>query len=80
MHQQTLVATGIALLATLPAAQAGMYTKNSPVLQVDGKTYDRLIAQSNHTSVGEPAPDTELPLMDSRCSSSTRRGAVTART
>jgi protein disulfide-isomerase A6 len=29
----------------------GIYTKNSPVLQVNAKSYDRLIAQSNHTSV-----------------------------
>ena len=29
----------------------GIYTKNSPVLQVNSKTYDSLIAQSNHTSV-----------------------------
>jgi len=28
-----------------------VYTKNSPVLQVSAKTYDSLIAQSNHTSV-----------------------------
>ncbi|EXJ78069.1 hypothetical protein A1O3_09230 [Capronia epimyces CBS 606.96] len=30
-----------------------MYTKNSPVLQVTAKTYDSLIAQSNHTSIVE---------------------------
>ncbi|KAI0397422.1 thioredoxin-domain-containing protein [Xylariaceae sp. FL0594] len=45
--------TAVALLATLPTAQAGLYTKNSPVLQVDAKNYDRLIAKSNHTSVVE---------------------------
>jgi hypothetical protein len=28
-----------------------IYTKNSPVLQVDSKSYDSLIARSNHTSV-----------------------------
>jgi protein disulfide-isomerase A6 len=51
MHQQTLLATLAASLAALPFAQAGMYSKSSPVLQLDGKSYDRLIAQSNHTSV-----------------------------
>ncbi|KAL7929625.1 hypothetical protein V8C35DRAFT_314815 [Trichoderma chlorosporum] len=53
MHQQTLLATLSAVLATLPVAQAGFYTKNSPVLQVDAKSYDRLIAKSNHTSIVE---------------------------
>lgn len=28
-----------------------MYTKSSPVLQVTGKDYERLIAKSNHTTV-----------------------------
>jgi protein disulfide-isomerase A6 len=39
------------LLGALPVKADGLYTKNSPVLQVDSKTYDRLIAKSNHTSV-----------------------------
>ena len=30
----------------------GLYTKQSPVLQVTGKTYDKLIAQSPLLSVG----------------------------
>ena len=51
MHHCGLLATGVALLAALPSVQAGMYTKNTPVLQVDAKSYDRLIAKSNHTSV-----------------------------
>ena len=29
----------------------GIYNKNSPVVQVNAKSYDLLIAQSNHTSV-----------------------------
>ncbi|UKZ80332.1 hypothetical protein TrVFT333_008090 [Trichoderma virens FT-333] len=53
MHQQTLLATLSAVLAALPVAQAGLYTQNSPVLQVDAKSYDRLIAKSNHTSIVE---------------------------
>lgn len=40
-------------LAALPAAQAGLYTKNSPVLQLNAATYDRLISQSNYTSIVE---------------------------
>ncbi|KAI1816848.1 thioredoxin-domain-containing protein [Poronia punctata] len=44
----------VAFLSALPGAQAGgLYTKSSPVLQVDAKSYDRLIAQSNHTSIIE---------------------------
>jgi protein disulfide-isomerase A6 len=43
-----------AALALLPAgASAGMYPKNSPVLQVDAKSFDRLIAKSNYTSIVE---------------------------
>ena len=44
----------LGLLAALLAVvrSDGIYTKNSPVLQVDAKSYDALIAQSNHTSVG----------------------------
>ncbi|TFB05110.1 Putative protein disulfide-isomerase [Trichoderma ghanense] len=53
MHQQTLLATLAASLAALPFAQAGFYSKNSPVLQVDAKSYDRLITNSNHTSIVE---------------------------
>jgi protein disulfide-isomerase A6 len=51
MHHPTLCAAALALLAALPGAQAGLYTKKSPVLQVDAKDYDRLIAKSNYTSV-----------------------------
>lgn len=43
----------VPLLALLALVFAdGIYTKNSPVLQVTSKTYEGLIAQSNHTSVG----------------------------
>jgi protein disulfide-isomerase A6 len=41
----------VSLLAALPANADGLYTKKSPVLQVDAKNYDRLIAKSNYTSV-----------------------------
>lgn len=45
----------LALLAVAYPAMSGadaIYTKNTPVLQVNSKNYDSLIAQSNHTSVG----------------------------
>ncbi|KAL9093954.1 MAG: hypothetical protein Q9165_003877 [Trypethelium subeluteriae] len=41
------------LLLLAPASASGLYTKGSPVLQVDGKSYDKLIARSNHTSIVE---------------------------
>lgn len=45
-----------ALLAAVPSVHA-MYTSNSPVLQVNAKTYHTLIAKSNHTSVRcSPSP------------------------
>ena len=52
VHTSTIAVTVAALLAALPVhVQAGLYSKSSPVLQIDGKSYDRLIAQSNYTSV-----------------------------
>ena len=56
VHASAVVSTAAAaalLLAALPfGAQAqAMYSKNSPVVQVTGRTYDKLIAQSNYTSV-----------------------------
>ncbi|PHH93050.1 hypothetical protein CDD83_1752 [Cordyceps sp. RAO-2017] len=53
-HPATFGAALTAVLAALPAAQAGgIYTKNSPVLQVDARSYGKLIAKSNHTSIVE---------------------------
>ncbi|KAI1076202.1 thioredoxin-domain-containing protein [Whalleya microplaca] len=43
----------VAFLSALPTAHAGLYPKNSPVVQVNAKNYDQLIARSNHTSVVE---------------------------
>lgn len=44
----------VTLLATLGLVAAdGMYSAKSPVLQINAKNYDSLIAQSNHTSVGQ---------------------------
>jgi protein disulfide-isomerase A6 len=53
MHHPTLCAVAVGILSALPGAQAGLYTKKSPVLQVDAKDYDRLIAKSNQTSIIE---------------------------
>jgi protein disulfide-isomerase A6 len=52
VYAKSVAAAAAALLLALPVSGQGMYTKSSPVLQVDAKNYDRLIAQSNHTSVG----------------------------
>ncbi|CAG8298059.1 unnamed protein product [Penicillium salamii] len=41
------------LLTALPVNADGIYPKNSPVLQLNSKTYDSLIAKSNHTSIVE---------------------------
>ncbi|KAF9773320.1 hypothetical protein IL306_008900 [Fusarium sp. DS 682] len=54
MHNPTsLLVTLTAVLAALPEAQAAIYTKNSPVLQVNARNYDKLIAKSNYTSIVE---------------------------
>ncbi|KAG6000039.1 hypothetical protein E4U21_005997 [Claviceps maximensis] len=52
MHSPAVAAALTAVLAALPGAHA-MYTKKSPVLQLNAKTYNTLIAQSNHTSIVE---------------------------
>ncbi|KAL4739159.1 hypothetical protein BDV11DRAFT_170303 [Aspergillus similis] len=41
------------LLAALPINADGLYTKKSPVLQVNQKSYTQLIANSNYTSIVE---------------------------
>ncbi|KAK0730924.1 hypothetical protein B0H67DRAFT_466214, partial [Lasiosphaeris hirsuta] len=53
MHHPTLCALAVGILSALPGAQANIYTKKSPVLQVDAKDYDRLVAKSNQTSIVE---------------------------
>ncbi|EOD53128.1 putative pdi related protein a protein [Neofusicoccum parvum] len=52
VSHKALVAAAVAFFLS-PPALAGMYPKNSPVLQVDAKSYDKLIAKSNHTSIVE---------------------------
>lgn len=51
MHQHSVATALTMLLATAPSAMAGLYSKKSPVLQVDSKSFNRLINQSNYTSV-----------------------------
>lgn len=60
VHTNTLAVAAAALLVALPV-QAGLYSKSSPVIQLDGKNYDRLIAQSNYTSVVYPLPIIHSP-------------------
>lgn len=57
MHSNLALALLASLLGVLPTASANLYTKNSPVLQVDHKTYDSLIAKSNYTSVRYLTPN-----------------------
>ncbi|KAG4441053.1 hypothetical protein IFR05_003461 [Cadophora sp. M221] len=52
VHTQALAVAVAAVLAALPVS-AGLYGKTSKVIQLDGKSYDRLIAQSNYTSIVE---------------------------
>lgn len=49
-YSTALVTSTASLLFSLPV-EASIYSKDSPVLQVTSRTYDRLIAKSNHTSV-----------------------------
>jgi protein disulfide-isomerase A6 len=43
----------LALLAALPANADGLYSKKSPVLNLNQKSYNALIANSNYTSVSQ---------------------------
>jgi protein disulfide-isomerase A6 len=47
----TIAAVALGLLSALPSVHAGLYAKNSPVVQIDAKNYDRLVAKSNYTTV-----------------------------
>jgi protein disulfide-isomerase A6 len=49
----TTLLTTTALLLPFTSAAGGLYTKASPVLQLDARSYDRLIAKSNYTSMVE---------------------------
>ena len=45
------VTAAAASILFFSSVDASIYSKSSPVLQVDAKTYPSLIANSNHTSV-----------------------------
>ena len=51
VYTAALVAAAASLLLSASVSAEGMYSKNSPVLQINGMEYDRLIAKSNYTSV-----------------------------
>lgn len=53
VYTGALAIAATAMLLASPATAAGLYPKSSAVLQVDAKSYDRLIAKSNHTSIVE---------------------------
>lgn len=48
----------LALAFNFFLAVNAIYTKDSPVLQLNARTYNSLIAQSNHTSVCLPPSHT----------------------
>jgi protein disulfide-isomerase A6 len=54
VHTAAITAAAALLIALPLPVNAGLYSKNSPVVQVDARNYDRLIAQSNYTSVFLP--------------------------
>ncbi|KAH6663227.1 hypothetical protein B0J14DRAFT_609596 [Halenospora varia] len=53
VHSTCLAVAGAALLLGALPVHAGLYPKSSAVLQINGKNYDREIAQSNYTSIVE---------------------------
>ena len=56
MHLSTSIKTLSAALFVIGLAHAdGLYSKSSAVLQIDGKSYDKLIAKSNLVSVRLPS-------------------------
>ncbi|KAI9866624.1 MAG: hypothetical protein M1813_001176 [Trichoglossum hirsutum] len=51
VHVKAFTAATTVLLLALPAAADDLYSKSSPVLQVNARNYDRLIAKSNYSSL-----------------------------
>lgn len=60
-------------------AADGIYSAKSPVLQVNAKNYDALIAQSNYTSVSHGLISLVRVLIVYRLSSSMHLGVDTAK-
>lgn len=47
------ICSSLLLLPLAPLVAASLYSKNSPVLQLDARSYERLVVKSNHTSIVE---------------------------
>lgn len=75
--------TVAAALALAMPAWAGMYTKSSPVLQLDAKSFDKFIRKTNYTSVSyslEIYVNGLIQTCPFRLSNSMPPGVATART
>jgi hypothetical protein len=57
MHPNSAFILAAASLLAIVAHADGIYSTSSPVLQINAKNYNRLIAQSNHTSVSHMSND-----------------------
>jgi protein disulfide-isomerase A6 len=53
MHPKPILAAATSLLLAPSTLAAGLYSKNSPVLQLGSKDFDANINRSNHTSIVE---------------------------
>ena len=51
MLQKVLLATPFTLALAAFSSAEGLYSKNSGVLQVDGLSYNKIVAKSNQVSV-----------------------------
>ena len=51
MFQSTTLAAFAALMLATHSSAAGMYSKSSPVMQVDGKNFDKMVKNSDKSSV-----------------------------
>lgn len=60
MHLKGILAALAALTLTNSVTADGLYSKGSAVLQVDGKSYNKLIAKSNQVSVSFRRASDEL--------------------
>ena len=53
MHSLPSLAVAAAFVLAATSSAAGMYSKTSPVLQVDEKSFDKLIKNSDKSSIVE---------------------------
>jgi hypothetical protein len=66
MVSSTALALSAATLFFSSSVSAGLYPKSSAVLSVDARSYERLIAKSNHTSVSLYSGDKDRLCMNGR--------------